>query len=230
MCKHTFVLVACSFVDTTVLLFSKYVHTYVVGWENVIQEKGNFKVTIIYRYIFSRFWDPKHFTGIKFCDFHTTMQTSASPCTCAQWISRKLPKKIFTVSTVDQLIATATNLSLSFLCGLREYHEYRTMTLHEVLPTVHERWSICHSNKKRPPSKRDVKGYTVDADREYEPEARQEHGTELIVVQYSVNHIQDFSIMWFMFEGTKFSVFVLNRKNFKYLVPARNSHLKVIII
>ena len=87
-------------------------------------------------------------------------------------------RNFYPVSTVDQLIATATNLSLSFLCGLREYLKYRTMTLHEVLPTVHERWSICHSHKKRPPSKRDVKGCTVDADREYEPEARQEHGTE----------------------------------------------------
>ena len=31
------------------------------------------KVTIIYRYIFWRFWDPKHFTGIKFRGFHANM-------------------------------------------------------------------------------------------------------------------------------------------------------------
>ena len=38
-------------------------------------------------------------------------------------------------------MASTTDLSLSFLCGLRGYHEYRalwTPTLHEVLPTIHE--------------------------------------------------------------------------------------------
>ena len=37
--------------------------------------------------------------------------------------------------------ASATNLSLSFLCGLRGYHEYRaiwTPVLHEILPTILE--------------------------------------------------------------------------------------------
>ena len=38
--------------------------------------------------------------------------------------------------------ASAADLSLSFPCGLRGYHEYRaiwTPALHEILPTIHER-------------------------------------------------------------------------------------------
>ena len=96
------------------------------------------KVTIIYRYIFSRFWDPKHFTGIKFCDFHTTMQTLAPPCARAQWVARKLSKKIYAASTIEQLMTTATDLSLSCAVwenvintGPRLYTRY--------FSTVHER-------------------------------------------------------------------------------------------
>ena len=39
-------------------------------------------------------------------------------------------------------MASATDLSLSFLCGLRGYHEYSaiwTPALHEILPTIHQR-------------------------------------------------------------------------------------------
>jgi len=39
-------------------------------------------------------------------------------------------------------VASAADLSVSFLGGLRGYHEYRaiwTPTLHEILPTIHER-------------------------------------------------------------------------------------------
>ena len=90
-----------------------------------------------------------------------------------------MPKKIYAASTIDQLMATATNLSLSFLCSLREYHKYRTTTLHEVLPTVHERnnpydqYAVTTRKKYArfycradgwPPSKRDVKGCTIDAE------------------------------------------------------------------
>ena len=67
------------------------------------------------------------------------MQTPGPPRAHAhaQSVTRKLLKKIYAASIIDQLTATGTDLSQSFLCGLREYHKYRTTTLHEVLPTVH---------------------------------------------------------------------------------------------
>ena len=39
-------------------------------------------------------------------------------------------------------MAASTDLSLSFLCGLRGYHEYRavwTPVLNEILPAINER-------------------------------------------------------------------------------------------
>jgi hypothetical protein len=41
--------------------------------------------------------------------------------------------------------SSATDLSLSFPCGLRGYHEYRaiwTPALHKILPTIHERSNL----------------------------------------------------------------------------------------
>ena len=101
------------------------------------------KVTIIYRYIFSWFWDPKHFTGIKFCDFHATMQTLAPPRACAQWVARKLSKKIYAASTIEQLMTTATYLSLSCTVwenvintGPRLYTRYFQPFMKEIIPTI----------------------------------------------------------------------------------------------
>ena len=103
-------------------------------------------ITLRWQYLqvhFSRFWNPKHFTGIKFFDFHINMQTPAPPHTHAQWVARQLPKKIYAVLTLSiKLLLELTNLRLSFSWGLREYHKYRTTTLHEVLPTVHERSNL----------------------------------------------------------------------------------------
>ena len=48
-------------------------------------------------------------------------------------------EEIYAMSTINQLLAIATDCSLSFLCGLRGDQKYRTPTLHKVLPTVHER-------------------------------------------------------------------------------------------
>ena len=146
-----------------------------------------------YFFFFSRFWNPKHFTGIKICNFNVTMQTPALPHAHAQWGTRKLPKKIYAASTIDQLMATATNLSLSFLCSLREYHKYRTTTLHEVLSTVHERSNpynqyavtaekVCQvllsswwlaTFQKRCQGLHSWRRMTDEAE-EYEPEARQD--------------------------------------------------------
>ena len=91
------------------------------AWERDIINSGMYLNYLIF--FFLRFWNPKHFTGIKICNFNATMQTAALPHTRAQWGTRKLPKKIYAASTIDQLMATATNLSLSFLCSLREYHD-----------------------------------------------------------------------------------------------------------
>ena len=51
----------------------------------------------------------------------------------------KLPKKIHAALIISLWLQLRTNLSLSSLCSLRKYHKYRTPTLHEVLPTFHER-------------------------------------------------------------------------------------------
>ena len=67
----------------------------------------------------------------------------------------------------------------------------------------------------------------IDAVKSMNQKRGKNMGLNIIVVHYSVNQIHDSSIMWFMFEGTKVCVFILNCKKFRTLVPAKNSHLKV---
>ena len=62
---------------------------------------------------------------------------------CGEYITEESVSDLNTdrQSSDDMAMANTTDLSFSFPCGLRGYHEYRaiwTPALHKILPTIHE--------------------------------------------------------------------------------------------
>ena len=82
----------------------------------------------------------KHFTGIKCFDVHAKVQIQIPPCACAQWVHENCwMKSMQRALSISLWCYSYLSLSLSFLCWEDMINTHRTPTLHEVLPTIHER-------------------------------------------------------------------------------------------